>query len=578
MSETNNNFVSSRGLLKSSDYYSLIPQSSIKYLYNYPDLNVLNKTSTPVIYICSSAIPHFINNRLNLINKRFILVSGDCDEDIPFDIFPNHNEFLNFINNEKIIHWFCQNWKGIHNKVSVMPIGLDYHTMATRDTFWGPITPPVEQESILLEIKQNSKPFWERNIKCYSNFHFFMTTKYGYDRQNAFNDIQKELVYYEPERIERKKSWEIQTDYAFVVSPHGNGLDCHRTWEALALGCIPIVKKSPIDKLYKDLPVLIVNDWKEVSNGLLEKTVEKFKKMKFNYDRLTLKYWLDKINLFKTNIIICGCVKNCSEYLDDVFKNIEMMKEQFNIIEIVLAYDNSDDNTLFKLFDLVQKHKIKILLNDKPVLKDEPIKNVRVINICNARNRIMDYIDNSYKDTKIDYFIMMDFDEVCSKPINMDTFKKALEIKDKWDCITFNNKRYYDYWALSFDNYVYSCWHTTNPLKMIEYMRDALEEKFNNVEQYIECDSAFNGFGIYNYEKFKKYRYDTIMDYSIFDTKKLHNMINGKDIFLIRNDLPDCEHRIFHMNAKKDGCNIVILKDYLFSEYDGKHIVSLPKN
>jgi GR25 family glycosyltransferase involved in LPS biosynthesis len=577
MTETDNSFVSSRGLLKSSDYYSLTPNSSIKYLYGYPEIEILDKITTPIIYVCSSAIPHFINNTLNLINKKFILVSGDCDEDIPFDIFSNNNDFLNFINNEKIIHWFCQNWKGDHNKVSIIPIGLDYHTMTTKNSFWGPIMSPNEQEQELIKINNNSKMLYEREIKCYSNFHFFMTSKYGNDRQMAVNEIPKELVHYESVRVERNKSWETQAKYAFVLSPHGNGLDCHRTWEALALGCIPIVKKSPIDKLYKELPVLIVNEWKDVSQKLLEETVINFQKMKFNYERLTLKYWLNKINLFKTNIIICGCVRNCSEYLDEVFKNIEKMKEEFNIIEIVLAYDNSDDNTLLKLFDLVQKHKIKILLNDKPVLKDEPMKNVRVINICNARNRIMDYINKSYNDIKIDYFIMMDFDEVCSKAININALITAFDIKDNWDSITFNNKRYYDYWALSFENYIYSCWHTTNPLKTIEYMHDALKEKFDKTDKYIECDSAFNGFGIYNYEKFKKYRYDTKIDNSMYQIDKLYNMVIDKDIKLIKNDLPDCEHRIFHMNAKKDGCKIVILKDFLFPEYNGKHIVSLPK-
>ena len=29
--------------------------------------------------------------------------------------------------------------------------------------------------------------------------------------------------------------------YTFILSPAGIGLDCHRTWEALCLGCIPIV-------------------------------------------------------------------------------------------------------------------------------------------------------------------------------------------------------------------------------------------------------------------------------------------------------------------------------------------------
>jgi len=39
--------------------------------------------------------------------------------------------------------------------------------------------------------------------------------------------------------------------FHFVASPRGNGLDCFRTWEVLALGAIPVVKRSgPHDAVY----------------------------------------------------------------------------------------------------------------------------------------------------------------------------------------------------------------------------------------------------------------------------------------------------------------------------------------
>ena len=85
------------------------------------------------------------------------------------------------------------------------------------------------------------------------------------------------------------------TKYSFVLSPHGNGLDCHRTWEALVLGCIPVVKTSSLDKLYDDLPVLIVNNWYDIDEELLKNTIENFKDKKFNYDKLKLDYWINKI-------------------------------------------------------------------------------------------------------------------------------------------------------------------------------------------------------------------------------------------------------------------------------------------
>lgn len=304
MSEEDNIYVSSRGLLKSTDYHSITPYSSIKRLVNYPNLNnlkaLINITNkTPLIYICSSAIPHFINTLFPLINFKFILLSGDCDEDIPKDIFKSNEEFNKFIDNDNIIHWFCQNWiGGEHNKVSIMPIGMDYHTMNSANIYWGPKTNPVEQENILLNIKQKIKPFWDRKIKCYSNFHFALNTKHGYDRRNAINEIPKELIYYEEKQVERLKSWMNQSEYAFIISPHGGGYDCHRLWEGLNLGCIPIVKTSKIDKLYDELPVLIVKEWSDINEELLIKTINEFKKKKFNYDRLTLQYWINKINSY----------------------------------------------------------------------------------------------------------------------------------------------------------------------------------------------------------------------------------------------------------------------------------------
>ena len=40
----------------------------------------------------------------------------------------------------------------------------------------------------------------------------------------------------------------------------GNGEDCHRTWEAVLLGSIPIVRHSGIESLYQDAPILILGN------------------------------------------------------------------------------------------------------------------------------------------------------------------------------------------------------------------------------------------------------------------------------------------------------------------------------
>ena len=53
------------------------------------------------------------------------------------------------------------------------------------------------------------------------------------------------------------------SDHKFAFSPPGNGVDCHRIWECFYLGVIPIVKRSPHTENYKDLPVLIIDDWNQ---------------------------------------------------------------------------------------------------------------------------------------------------------------------------------------------------------------------------------------------------------------------------------------------------------------------------
>lgn len=301
MQENNNIYVSSRGILKSCDYFSFTPRSSIGQLINYPELEKIKNIKNPSIYICSSAIPHFINVMLPLIDFSFILVSGDCDETIPNEIL-NNNDFINLINDKRIIHWFCQNMTLEHNKITKIPIGLDYHTMNT-NPIWGGIVPTLKQENMLINIKNKSVPFYNREINCYANFQFSMNRKLGYDRKDAFQKLNKYIIYYEEKKVSRFDTWNKQKDFAFVICPHGGGLDCHRNWEALCLGCIPIVKTSSIDDLYKDLPVLIVKDWNIIDKNLLYNTItdykKKFENNHFNIEKIKLSYWTYLINNYK---------------------------------------------------------------------------------------------------------------------------------------------------------------------------------------------------------------------------------------------------------------------------------------
>jgi len=242
------------------------------------------------IYVKFEHLHNFVHV-FNYINFRFVLVTGDGDHTFPHDLI-SYDIFETLINSDKIIHWYSINCdETIHPKLSIIPIGVNYHC----DALWKNISVPT-QEASYEKIRASSLPFHERIPKCYSNFHFNLNEKFGNPRKMAIEKIPENLVHYEPNKVSIEETWINQSRYSFVISPHGNGLDCHRTWEALILGCIVIVKKSILDPLYKDLPVLIVDDWSDITEELLSDTLGKFMSKKYNYDKITLKYWVDKIH------------------------------------------------------------------------------------------------------------------------------------------------------------------------------------------------------------------------------------------------------------------------------------------
>jgi hypothetical protein len=115
------------------------------------------------------------------------------------------------------------------------------------------------------------------------------------DRSTAVSTIPKRLLEQQTQFLPRTATWLNMANYSFVLSPFGNGMDCHRTWEALLCGCIPIVRTSVFRELFYGLPVLIVEEWCDITFELLTKTIQEFKEKhdnnEFQYERLQLSYY-----------------------------------------------------------------------------------------------------------------------------------------------------------------------------------------------------------------------------------------------------------------------------------------------
>jgi hypothetical protein len=85
----------------------------------------------------------------------------------------------------------------------------------------------------------------------------------------------------------------------FVASPPGNGLDCHRTWEAMYLGVVPLVENNYMNRYFASLglPLVCVSDWKEVGNWTESYLIELYNGItdKCHKETMFFPYWKHRI-------------------------------------------------------------------------------------------------------------------------------------------------------------------------------------------------------------------------------------------------------------------------------------------
>jgi hypothetical protein len=282
--EQHNLFVSSRGILRSCDVRDPTPNSS------HPDIALFdygNLRPGCSIYVCQDALTLFSGSILDNIRVPFVLVSGDSDLPLTKQL-PG---FEKIVQNPHLLAWYAQNLKAHSKKIHPLPIGLDYHAVWERPGHFEPERiSPADQEAMLRATLAASKPLKDRIPQAYCNWHFSM---HG-NRQECRSKVAAAACHYEPVPIPRRQTWSTQAEFMFVLSPEGAGMDCHRTWEAILLGAIPIVNQNAITPLFKRLPVIVVENWAQVTPQFLEKSYRKIENRKFAFSSLFLRYWTDK--------------------------------------------------------------------------------------------------------------------------------------------------------------------------------------------------------------------------------------------------------------------------------------------
>lgn len=192
----------------------------------------------------------------------------------PF-VLLSHNSDWNVIESEDsktilecplLKKWYTQNLCFCHPKISMIPIGF-------ANSMWPHGNLSLFDNHVFLTSLLN------KTKSIYFNFAIHTNAKI---RQPCYDAISKKIPWLHVlppiENLMRLK------DYEFCICPEGNGVDCHRFWEALYLKCVPIVINSPFIETLKryNIPLVILDRWEDLDIRKLQYSDYRFDNYTFD--------------------------------------------------------------------------------------------------------------------------------------------------------------------------------------------------------------------------------------------------------------------------------------------------------
>ena len=230
-----------------------------------------------IIFVQTDLLGKFFAEYFPHIQCKFILISHNADESAP-------GPYAHYLNDPKIILWFGQNGDIVdHPKFRHIPIGLasqryNHGSVAIMQQARSQLLSITKNKLLYLNMQPNTFPRERNFVDAYFSTQPFCTRAYNRPQHLYLQDL---------------------AESCFVISPRGNGLDCHRTWEILLMRSYPVVKTSTLDPLYTRLPVVIVKNWNEVTKSLLERKYKEFSSRQYDFSILFIEYWINEINMIR---------------------------------------------------------------------------------------------------------------------------------------------------------------------------------------------------------------------------------------------------------------------------------------
>ncbi len=253
------------------------------------------------IYLGDWAIPWFVKAVHPKIKHPYIIISSDSDAWHPNSGTWNYDPFSELcprappveatrimLYDSKVAAWFCKNSLiSRHPKIFQIPIGPNI-------IYWGSCPKVLFEKVDALgpsPFEQEKKHLLYMAMQLASHYSRPYIAELFQDKPYCLSSVHQ----LKQQIVARDQFYDELSQSIFTLAPPGFGLDTVRFWEALVLGCIPIVKHSELDDLYADLPVLFVNDWSEINEPFLRQKQREILEKNLGTEKAYFEFWARKI-------------------------------------------------------------------------------------------------------------------------------------------------------------------------------------------------------------------------------------------------------------------------------------------
>lgn len=227
------------------------------------------------IFLQSDNTEPFIENILPCLSRKVVVMIGDGDKTVPRQIDLRYGPLITMEQWDRLLAhplvahvWACHLDVAPSKKASLLPVGLN------------PINFDFENHDWDWLLKEMNKPpgnLLQRQLKVLQIDRVRSEAQWDTRKKIAELCVTTWSSFCQAAQMDHASFHGFLKQFSFLICGQGGGLDPNpKAFTALALGVIPIIKKFESDFMYRDMPVIIVDDWTE--DALSVEKLEKWRK------------------------------------------------------------------------------------------------------------------------------------------------------------------------------------------------------------------------------------------------------------------------------------------------------------